>query len=634
MSSSTTNFTAVGVSSTLNLGQANVAGVPFQSGTYVITGTFVATLVLQQSLTGGEPFTNLRTFTSTQTILPIYGPGLYRFACTSYTSGTATVVLATADDTILTVYNSDQLVAFSIADSGASSGTTLGAVSSPTSSTLGFFGTTAITKPSGDVATALSALGLVTSPTVTVTSVSDGSFAITNTATPSKALAFSLTGNTASVTLTLAGTSSTSQTLSFPNITGADTIATLGLAQTFSALKTFSAGVTVSAGAVTLPATSIADAALSSNVALKNGNPAFSAGLSSNSTTILDLGTGATGLSTANLDVYGANAGAARLNMATWGSSAGPFIAGYNIGGTRAAPAATPDASSIFSIRAQGYDGSSFTTNRASLLILADGVWSGGNNGTYFRFDQTNNADTGSTEAVRIQNHILSVGILAPTVGNGRIQIESGTTVATGIAWGTDTFLFRSATNTLTTTSIFRPAATAAASKSSVLLDVAPFSGGSATTTKPLMLLEPTGTTSTGWSTAGTLLGINGENAFTGNLFDAQTNGVSMLAIFSDHSVVLGDAVNIVAKTTTGTKIGTQTTQKFGFWNATPVVQPAGANQAALTDSTTGTAGFTLVDVGVVFSQANINNNFASLNRQVNAFRDALIASGLIKGSA
>jgi hypothetical protein len=99
-------------------------------------------------------------------------------------------------------------------------------------------------------------------------------------------------------------------------------------------------------------------------------------------------------------------------------------------------------------------------------------------------------------------------------------------------------------------------------------------------------------------------------------------------------SVTMADAKNIILNTTTGTKIGTATSQKLGFWNATPIIQPASANQAAITDSTTGTAGFTLVDVGIVFSQANINNNFASLNRQVDAFRTALVNAGIIKGAA
>jgi hypothetical protein len=44
----------------------------------------------------------------------------------------------------------------------------------------------------------------------------------------------------------------------------------------------------------------------------------------------------------------------------------------------------------------------------------------------------------------------------------------------------------------------------------------------------------------------------------------------------------LADAGNITVGTTTGTKIGTATTQKLGFYNATPVVQPA-----AVADATT-----------------------------------------------
>lgn len=39
-------------------------------------------------------------------------------------------------------------------------------------------------------------------------------------------------------------------------------------------------------------------------------------------------------------------------------------------------------------------------------------------------------------------------------------------------------------------------------------------------------------------------------------------------------SMTMGEAKNIALGTTTGTKIGTATTQKLGFWNATPVVQP------------------------------------------------------------
>lgn len=110
-------------------------------------------------------------------------------------------------------------------------------------------------------------------------------------------------------------------------------------------------------------------------------------------------------------------------------------------------------------------------------------------------------------------------------------------------------------------------------------------------------------------------------------------NGVSVFAV-GDTSLTLAEAMNLIIGTTTGTKICTATSQKLGFWNATPIVQPAGANQAAITDSTGGTAGFTLSDVGAVPTQANINDNFASLNRQVDAIRTALVNAGIIKGAA
>jgi hypothetical protein len=228
------------------------------------------------------------------------------------------------------------------------------------------------------------------------------------------------------------------------------------------------------------------------------------------------------------------------------------------------------------------------------------------------------------------------------------------------------------------------------------------FTGGTATTTKPQVLIEPTGTTSTAWSTAGTGLGVNAASGFAGNLLDLQVNGTSVarfassgltlsnnptitatgLVSFASSGISQGfnfnqsvQALGLVSRsfgtsrnsangedvtffggdvgfgtdftggdcqirggrgrgsgnsgaitfgtatggasgstrnevverfritpdgrfsaaegfdfalgTTTGTKIGTATTQKLGFYNATPVVQPA-----AVTDiTTTATAG-------------------------------------------
>lgn len=59
------------------------------------------------------------------------------------------------------------------------------------------------------------------------------------------------------------------------------------------------------------------------------------------------------------------------------------------------------------------------------------------------------------------------------------------------------------------------------------------FTGGTATTTKPQLLLEPSGTTSTAWSTSGTGLGVNAASGFAGNLLDLQVNGTSQFSISS-----------------------------------------------------------------------------------------------------
>ena len=60
------------------------------------------------------------------------------------------------------------------------------------------------------------------------------------------------------------------------------------------------------------------------------------------------------------------------------------------------------------------------------------------------------------------------------------------------------------------------------------------FTGGTGTTTKPQVLIEPTGATSTAWSTSGTGLGVNAASGFTGNLLDLQVNGTSQCKINKD----------------------------------------------------------------------------------------------------
>jgi len=129
--------------------------------------------------------------------------------------------------------------------------------------------------------------------------------------------------------------------------------------------------------------------------------------------------------------------------------------------------------------------------------------------------------------------------------------------------------------------------------------------------------------------------------------------------------LTMADAANIAADTTTGSKIGTAVTQKIGFWNAAPIVQPSGAAQAAisatLTDSTglSGTHDDTLAatttqadltggedpteaefntllaEIRVMCqNQSDVAQKVIELVTLVNAMRTALVNAGLIKGAA
>jgi hypothetical protein len=107
---------------------------------------------------------------------------------------------------------------------------------------------------------------------------------------------------------------------------------------------------------------------------------------------------------------------------------------------------------------------------------------------------------------------------------------------------------------------------------------------GAAATALPALYVSPAGTSAgTSWSASGTGFGVNAASGFAGNLLDLQINGTSEWN-FSGTVFSIGEANDIAVGTTTGTRIGTATTQKLGFWDKTPVVQP-----------TTGISGATFV---------------------------------------
>ena len=87
----------------------------------------------------------------------------------------------------------------------------------------------------------------------------------------------------------------------------------------------------------------------------------------------------------------------------------------------------------------------------------------------------------------------------------------------------------------------------------------------------------------------GSIVSVTNNSEFGQLAFKVQNSGtMSTRLTLQAATLTLADALNIAVNTTTGTKIGTATTQKLGFYNATPVVQPAAIADLTVT-ATTGT---------------------------------------------
>jgi hypothetical protein len=98
--------------------------------------------------------------------------------------------------------------------------------------------------------------------------------------------------------------------------------------------------------------------------------------------------------------------------------------------------------------------------------------------------------------------------------------------------------------------------------------------------------------------------------------------------------ITMKEGKNIVAGTATGSKIGTAVTQKLGFWNKAPVIQPKSADQE---DQGAMTATLTGVDTGTDMTAAQaatIVADLTVLDTLLTAIRTALVDAGIMKGSA
>lgn len=137
-------------------------------------------------------------------------------------------------------------------------------------------------------------------------------------------------------------------------------------------------------------------------------------------------------------------------------------------------------------------------------------------------------------------------------------------------------------------------------------------------------------------TTAGTnIYGFRGQIASTSGRWNLYMDGTAanyvagelMLGTSTSGSAQLtfGDAKDVAVGSTTGTKIATATTQKLGFYNATPIAQRSGASQAAV-----ATTASTQTTPWGYSTQAQADAIITLLNE----LRAWAVAQGFIKGSA
>lgn len=166
--------------------------------------------------------------------------------------------------------------------------------------------------------------------------------------------------------------------------------------------------------------------------------------------------------------------------------------------------------------------------------------------------------------------------------------------------------------------------------------------------TTPSLFLTDTTTSSDDYSinVDGSSFSIKNETDSTTSFSVTGTGGITLNA-GADKTINIQDQNNFVfgGGMGTGTKFGTATGQKMGFWNATPVAQPSAFTQtystaskthsnptAATVTDTNGTAGFNLAAdrTAVVTAVNNLIADVANVKQVLNALIDDLQSEGLI----
>lgn len=208
---------------------------------------------------------------------------------------------------------------------------------------------------------------------------------------------------------------------------------------------------------------------------------------------------------------------------------------------------------------------------------------------------------------------IFSAGISASAISSILQLVVNGPQTLTGIGSGT-TFEVRSSQNSTSTNGLFYNDNTGTSAASALALVLMNSTGaarkiaGQITAGKVGAYTAGAESSYMAFSTAsngtvGEVFRVYDTKGFSiGNTTDPGANNLSVTGSITSAGYTLTDATNIAVGSTTGTKIATATSQKLGFWNAAPIVQPTTAiaastfvaNTSNITNDTATWDGYTI----------------------------------------
>lgn len=197
--------------------------------------------------------------------------------------------------------------------------------------------------------------------------------------------------------------------------------------------------------------------------------------------------------------------------------------------------------------------------------------------------------------------------------------ITSGTNTAAAMVVGTGASLTTSGTGTIATTTQFTDSAAGAASTPALTLSGALFTGGSGTTTFPLLYRNCTGASAvTTFSTSGTTFGANECSGFAGNFLDFHLNGgASLMSVGSTGVVTIPSNTTTALKFSAG-NVGINsfaTTQiSFHLGGVEEIVLNQNTNTGEVTTGATGLYDWTAtVDQGNAPADTGISRSAAGV---------------------